>query len=252
MSYQQRKFEIIDLLEAKGGGCSMEALCKKMFVSRSTLRRDLIQMETEGIVCRYHGGISLVANSSTESSVMMRKMENPDKKSIIARHAKNYILDNMVIFMDSSSTVSYLCPFLRTYKNLTVITNGINIASLLSNASGVKVYICPGQLKNKSLSIIGEHSSNFIENFHADAFFLSCKAINATGIYEGDDTQALTKRSMIKNSDKKILLCDSTKEFTNGFFKLSGFKNINYIISNKNFSNNIMNSIHNCGTHFIC
>lgn len=138
MSYQQRKFEIIDLLDTKGGGCSIDFLCKKMFASRSTLRRDLIQMEEEGIIRRHHGGVALIAASATENPVMMRKLENPDKKSMIAKHCRNYIHDNMVIFLDSSSTVSYLCPFLKACKNLTVITNGLNVATMLSNAPGVR------------------------------------------------------------------------------------------------------------------
>lgn len=251
MSYQQRKFEIIDLLDSKGGGCSMDLLCKRLYASRSTLRRDLIQMEEEGIIRRHHGGVALIAESATENPVMMRKMENPDKKSAIAKQCRNYIHDNMVIFLDSSSTVSYLCPFLKACKNLTVITNGLNVATLLSNAPGVRVYVCPGQLKNKSLSIIGEYSTNFLDNFRADTFFFSCKAINKLGIFEGDDFQALTKRGMLKNADKKILLCDSTKEHADGYFKLTPFQNLDFLISDAPFSEDVMNAINASGASFI-
>ena len=73
MSYQQRKFEIIDLLDSRGGGCSMDLLCKRLYASRSTLRRDLIQMEEEGIIRRHHGGVALIAESATENPVMILK-----------------------------------------------------------------------------------------------------------------------------------------------------------------------------------
>lgn len=251
MSYYQRKYEIIDLLNAKEGGCSIDLLCKKLYASRSTLRRDLIQMEDEGIIRRHHGGVALVADSATENPVMMRKMENPDKKSLIAKQCRPYIHDNMVIFLDSSSTVSYLCPILKTYQNLTIITNGLNVATLLSNAPGVRVYVCPGLLKSKSLSIIGEYSSNFLDNFRADTFFFSCKAINKLGIFEGDDFQALTKRCMLKNADKKILLCDSTKEFSDGYFKLTSFRDIDLLISDSPFTEDVMDAIGESGTTFI-
>lgn len=251
MSYYQRKFEIIDLLNSKEGGCSIDLLCKKLYASRSTLRRDLIQMEEEGIIRRHHGGVSLIADSATENPVMLRKLENPDKKSVIARYCRNYIHDNMVIFLDSSSTVSYLCPILKTCKNLTVITNGLNVATMLSNAPGVRVYVCPGLLKNKSLSIIGEYSSHFLDNFRADTFFFSCKGVNKQGIFEGDDFQALTKRCMLKNADKKILLCDSTKEFSEGYFKLTSFRDIDLLISDSPFTNDVMDVIREAGTSLI-
>lgn len=251
MSCQQRKFDIIDLLNSRGGCCSIDLLCKKLYASRSTLRRDLIQLEEEGIIKRHHGGITLAADSATENPVTIRKMANQDKKSLIAKQCKNYLHDNMVIFLDSSSTVSYLCPLLKTCQNLTIITNGLNVASMLSNAPNIRVYVCPGMLKNKSLSIIGEYSSEFLDNFRADTFFFSCKAVNKSGIFEGDDFQALTKRSMLKNADKKILLCDSTKEFSHGYFKLASFQNVDMIIADAPFTGDVMNVIDESETTFI-
>ncbi len=240
MKYIERKLEIINLLNRGGGVCNINTLSKKLFVSRSTLRRDLIALEEEGIITRHHGGISLKPNSISESPVTMRKMENQNKKVIIARLAKDFLQDNTVIFLDSSSTVGYLAPILRGFKNITIITNGLNIASGLNTASGIKCYVCPGILKNKSLSIIGEYTTDFLNNFRANISFLSCKALMKDGIYEGDDLQALTKRRMMKNSDKIILLCDNTKEYASGYFKLADYSSIDMIISNEPFSPEMM------------
>ncbi|WP_312504279.1 DeoR/GlpR family DNA-binding transcription regulator [Lacrimispora sp.] len=251
MNYMQRKLQIIDYLNSYEGACSIEKLSKKIYVSRSTLRRDLIALEEEGIINRHHGCVSLVIDSASENSVTMRKMENQTKKAAIARVARNYLHDNMVIFLDSSSTVSYLCPTLKTLRNITVITNGLNIASQLHAAPNLKCYLCPGLLKNKSLSIVGEYSADFLSNFRAEYVFFSCKAINSNGIFEGDDSQALIKRCMIKNADKKILLCDNTKESSNGYFKLASFSAIDILISNTAFSDPIMKAIETNNCKFI-
>lgn len=208
-------------------------------------------MAEEGIINKYHGGISLVTSSASEDSITLRRMENKDKKSIIARIAKSYLHDNMVLFLDSSSTVSYMGSVLRHFKNLTVVTNGINVASQLNTAPDIKCYLCPGILKHKSLSIVGEYSANFISNFRAETAFLSCKAINANGIFEGDDAQALSKRNMIKNADRIILMCDNTKEYSTGYFKLADFSNIDLIISNSNFSPELTNIIRTAGCNIV-
>lgn len=243
MTYLERKKQILSLLATYDGISNISHMCKKLYVSRSTLRRNLITLEEEGLIRRYHGGVALISPSSSESSINLRLMENTDKKIIIAKHAKTFLHDNMVIFLDSSSTVSLFIPHLKSYSNLTVITNGINIAGQLYNYSNVKCYICPGILKNNSLSIIGEHASAFINNFRADISFISSKAISKQGIFEGDDSQALCKSEMIKNSYKSVLLLDNSKEFKEGYFKLADFSDFDVIVSNDKFSTDIMAEI---------
>lgn len=251
MNYIERKAQILDILQEYNGVCNIDILCKKLYASRSTIRRDLIALSEEGIINKYHGGISLVASSASENSITLRRMENKEKKSIIAKISKSYLHDNMVLFLDSSSTVSYISSVLRNFKNITVITNGINVASHLNTAPSIKCYLCPGVLKHKSLSIVGEYSANFLSNFRAEIAFLSCKAINSNGIFEGDDAQALSKRNMIKNADKIILMCDNTKEFTTGYFKLDDFSNIDIIISNSSFSPELTEIIKKAGCQIV-
>lgn len=252
MNYIERKEQILTYLNMHNGISKIEPLCKNLFSSRSTIRRDLILLEEEGMVTRHHGSVSLVRGSASETSVMMRKMENLEKKSCIAKIAQKYLKDNMVLFLDSSSTVSYLVPKIKTFKEMTIITNGINIVTQLNNSPDAKCYLCPGLLKRQSLSIIGEHSVSFLNNFNAQIAFLSCKAVNSRGIFEGDDGQAMIKKTMMKNAAVKILLCDNSKEFASGYFKLANFKDFDYIVSNAPFTPELMNAITASGCTFIC
>ena len=245
MSYLVRKKQILNILKELDGRCSIDLLCNRIFCSKSTIRRDLLNLEEEGIITRHHGGVILIKHSASEYSENLRKLENQEKKYIIAKLAKKYITDNMVLFFDSSSTVTYLIPIIKEFSNMTVITNGINVAEKLTTKPDLKCYICPGMLKSKCLSIIGEYTSEFLKNFQAQIAFISCKAINKNGIFEGDDVQALNKKMMIKNADKVILLCDNTKEFSNGYFKLANFYEIDMIITNAPFSDELLNTIKN-------
>lgn len=246
MAYPQRKQLIQKLLQEKGT-CSIHYLTKHLYVSPSTLRRDLIEMEEEGVLTRHHGGVAMKENSSTENTAGRRRTINLDKKASIARLAITHVKDGMVLFLDSSSTISYLCPLLRQFKDITVVTNGLQIAQLLSSASEVKCYLCPGLLKQRSMSIVGEYSLDFLNNFHADAMFFSCKSITPHGVFEGDDAQAMTKRNMLQCADKKILLCDTTKEYTSGYFKLVEFRTLNYVISDASFSPELSSVINDAG-----
>lgn len=247
MSYQDRKKEILSLLYNKNGIIKPEKLKEKLFISTSTLRRDLITLENEGLITRHHGSITLKKPSSSEASASIRKMENQDKKIIISKIAEKFVKDNMVLFLDSSSTVSQLVPLIRNRKNLTIITNGVNVASQLYLSTDVNCYICPGLVKPKSYSIIGEYAADFLKNFKADIAFFSSKALKLDGIYEGDDSQAFCKRVMLNNAAKIIMLCDNTKEDGHAFVKLADYSQLDLIISNTEFSSEFTESITKTG-----
>ena len=242
MSYLQRKRQILNILNEKDA-CSVHYLSKHLYVSPSTLRRDLISMEDEGIIDRHHGGIALSGGSSSEDPASRRRMVNQEKKAKIARSAIGYVKEGMVLFLDSSSTVSHLCPLLKRFQNLTVVTNGILVAQTLSTATDVKCYLCPGLLKPRSNSIIGEYSADFLQNFHADILFFSCKAISSQGLFEGDDQQAMMKRNMFSCAAERILLCDNTKEDARGYFRLTGFDTLSRVITNDGFSASLSDTI---------
>jgi len=236
MDIHERKREIVEHLNQHNGIASMNYLCKRLYASRSTIRRDLLSLEEDGILKRSHGYVSLIVKSAKESPIGMRQIENQDKKQSIAKKTDSLIKDGMVIFLDSSSTVCQLAPILKTKHNITIITNGINIANELSHAQNLTCFLCPGVLKHQSLSIVGEFTSEFIKNFHAELAILSCKAIRENGVFEGDDSQGLVKKSMMENADKTILLCDTTKENAVGFFKTSDFEKLSCLISDAPFS----------------
>lgn len=115
MKYIERKKQILAYLSSGNGVGDITNMCKKLYVSRSTLRRDLITLEEEGIIKRYHGGITMVSPSSSENSINIRKMENTDKKMTLAKRARTLLQDNMVIFLDSSSTVSRVFDTSKLY-----------------------------------------------------------------------------------------------------------------------------------------
>ena len=84
MNYFERKEQIIELIKNKGGTCNTTYISKKLFSSKSTIRRDLILLEEEGIIQRQHGSIKLLIYSASEVSATMRRMVNKEKKLIIS------------------------------------------------------------------------------------------------------------------------------------------------------------------------
>lgn len=208
-------------------------LCQRLFCSQSTLRRDLIKLEKAGLVIRTYGGATIVTPTNHEFSYFFRETERPHEKAYICDLARNFITHGQGIFLDSSSTVNKLCPYLDHYTNLIVVTNCLKNALNLSRAEQTQVFIAGGHLKKNSTSIIGEMAGAFLEHFKVDIAFISCRGIDLNGIYEADLDQALFKQHMIENAKKTILLCDNSKFNSEHFFKLTTFDKIDALITNK-------------------
>lgn len=231
--FQAERYEIIlDLIKSKKS-VSIETLCKKSFCSVATIRRDLIALEKAGLITRRRGGATLLTGANSEYAYGYRDSEHNPQKAYICSIAKDYLCDGISLFLDSSSTVFPICEMLRQYKNVSVVTNGIAMAFSLAQTSTVDTYIAGGHLKKGSLSIVGEFSNSFIQNFKADVALLSCRGIDEDGVYEASQEQALVKQQMLQNAKKTILLCDSSKFGHSYFYKLGGFSKIEAIITDK-------------------
>ncbi|HEX2925802.1 MAG TPA: DeoR/GlpR family DNA-binding transcription regulator [Ruminiclostridium sp.] len=246
MYSKERTDKIIDILKTKKH-VSTAYLCQQLFASPSTIRRDILELEKSGVIKRSHGGVTLLPSSNIEYSYIFREMENQKEKNYICNLALDFISNGYAIFLDSSSTVGSICPMLQKYTNLTVVTNGVKTGLELAQMDSITTFIAGGQLKSGSTSVVGELSGNFIDKFHADLAVISCRGLNEEGAYEANQMQALVKQHMIENSKATILLADSSKFGQTHFYKLSSYKGLTAVITDKQPSSRILNSILNDG-----
>lgn len=226
-------------------------LCEELYCSPATIRRDLIEMEKQGLIERRHGEVSLVPRSKVEFSYLYRETKNLNEKKYISKLASDFISNGQTIFLDASSTVINLCPLLEDYKNLTVLTNGIKTSMELSLLTSIDAFLTGGEIKQGSSAIVGEFSKEFLNNFKADICFISCRSLNRNGIFEVNHHQPLVKRHMMKNSDMTVLLCDSSKFEQDGFFKLADFTQIHTIITNEKPPEDIIQIVNSAGSEII-
>lgn len=228
----ERMSKIIEILKEREF-ISIQELADELYISISTVRRDLMNLENAGIVNRLRGGASLVKEKNKIQPSNIRSKINIDEKRIIADLAVDFIKEDMSIFMDASSTVQCMCQKLDRFNRLIIITNSALIPYTLKDNKNINIYCSGGFLNPNSLYFIGSASSRFISEFSTDVYFLSCKSIDFDNIYDADYEQIQLKKIMIKNSKKTILLVDSSKFDESSFIKLSSLGDIDHIITDK-------------------
>ena len=229
----ERKNEILEIVNSRKS-VTVEELSRELFVSGATIRRDLKVMEGQGLIRRSHGGAVPFKSSADESAFEVRARENVAEKRIIASLASRFIKNGISVFMDSSTTTGFIVPYLNNSNYVSVTTTGLRNAILLSQTSNVKIYIAGGICANHSNSITGTDTMDYISRIHADLAFLSCSGVSASaGFTDADIEQAKLKQQMRKNSDKVIMMCDSTKFGKTFMCKDFDFDEVDYLVTEK-------------------
>lgn len=243
----ERQKKIMEILKQKKV-VSIDSLCTILFCSSSTIRRDLAKLEKIRFLKCEKGKVSLIESSSREKNYQLRNCENIKAKQDIATLTPDFLRNGMSLFLDSSSTSLQVCQVLEGFKELTVITNGIETAHELIKNPEVDLFVIGGYVRPGSSSIVGEPAIEFGSQFNLDLCILSCSGLDSKGFYEASLQQASIKKHMLINSKTKILLADHTK-FNNAYkFKLCSYTDIDYLLTDISPSHTILDAakLHNC------
>ena len=230
---KERKKEILKLLLAKKK-ISVNELSKLLFTSESSIRRDLMQLESQQLIKRIHGGAVIEENSISTLKIpfVLRELEHSDEKIEIAKKAIEYVNDYDVIFLDASSSAFNLVPFLAVKNHLTVITSGTKTLSKLGEY-GIKAISTGGEFLSSCHSLVGEAAFKTIETFNANALFFSCRGLSYDGyVTDISDSENCVRKRMIEHSKNSYLLCTSNKIGKKYFHNHCTVKDITKIISN--------------------
>ena len=229
MYHLERQAQILEILEQRKS-ISVTKLAELLYVSQPTVRRDLASLAQQGKVQRTHGGVVLRKASDTEIPLMFREDQNNTAKKAIALKAEKLIRDGDVIFMDASSTASYLIPHLKKFRDLIVITNSPKTSIRLGEQQ-IKNYCTGGQLLMHSIAYVGSETEKFIAGINADVFFFSSRGYTEDGlITDSSEQEVAVKKAMLQNADRSYYLCDSSKRGQKYAFNICTTKDISAIL----------------------
>ena len=231
MLQEERLERILDVLKKKKH-MTNAALCQHLFCSISTLRRDLIRLENNGLIKRWHGGATLSTTANSEISYLFRSHDQTNEKNYIANLAKSLISNHQSLFLDSSSTVAKFCEQIMEMP-LVVVTNGIQNIITLNQSPTIQLFTLGGEVKPNALSVVGAMAGENLIHYHADIAILSCRGLSLNGIFEADSNQALLKQKMIAQAKTSILLCDHHKFDSEYFIKSINYTDIDFLITDK-------------------
>lgn len=232
MRQTQRHDAIIELVRRQGY-VSTEELVEHFAVSPQTIRRDLNDLAEQNKIHRHHGGAAL-PSSSVNTAYHDRKMMWSDEKARIARKVASQIPDGATLFIDIGTTPEAVAYALLQHKDLRVVTNNLNVATLLMGKEDCRLILAGGEVRTRDGGIMGEATLDFISQFRLDFGILGISGIDMNGsLLEFDYHEVRTKRAIIENSRGVMLVTDHSKFGRNAMVNLGNMDLIDYLFTDQ-------------------
>lgn len=232
MIKHKRKQEIVNYL-VKHGSASVAKLASMCSVSPMTIRRDLDELSTEGIVERTHGG-AIYVTSHSEVPFEVKASRGSIVKNCLAEFAvKKFVSDKMVVALEGGTTIGCISKHLRPFKGLTILSNGLNSIANLKGLDSSSSVICTGGIVRwVNYTVVGPLATTFFSTFNADVGFFS--AIGFTlkdGFTDADVLESQARRAMAEACSKVVLVIQSSKFGTRSALKTFDIEDVDALVT---------------------
>lgn len=247
----ERRRRILEIIQ-ESGSRSVTELCDVFDVSEMTIRRDLRDLDREGLLRRVHGGAVSNLGRSYEPPYTVRSTRNDEKKRAIGRRAAELVLDGDSIALDIGTTTLEVAHALQGKRNLTIITASLPIAneivSNLSLTSDVRLILTGGIVRSGELSMIGHIAARTYADFHVDKAFIGVGGMSlADGVTEYNLEDALVKKPLLENSQQRIIVADSSKIGRTTFTSVAPLALVNTLITDSDIRREALKSLQDLG-----
>lgn len=251
MLAQERRMKILELFREEGSA-RVSYLSEAFGVSEPTIRQDLEYLEDEGYITREHGGAYLRSITTQVRTLSLEHRENMDKKALIAQAASQLINDGDRIILDSGSTVTEIAKLLQGKRDLTVVTNALNIALIIGSVYGFDLFVTGGEFKAPTLSLTGSKAQASLQGVYVDKLFLATGGISPSFelTYPGLSDLPV-KRAMIEAATEVYLVADSTKLGKRSFASLGPISDVDFFITDAGINDDTRKRIRELGIELV-
>ena len=215
------------------GFITIEHLAREFGVTPQTIRRDINVLSDGGAVQRYHGGAGMV--SSIENvAYTARKVLCLKEKQRIARMVADHIPNYASLFINIGTTTEEIAKALYRHEHLRIITNNLNVASILSGNEKFEVIVAGGLVRRRDGGIIGPLTIDFIQQFRVDYGIIGISGIDMDGtLLDFDYREVRAARAIIDNSRNVFLAADHTKFGRNAMVRLGSVKEVTALFTDQ-------------------
>jgi DeoR family transcriptional regulator of aga operon len=243
----ERRQEILSIVQREGRALVTE-LAQRFSTSTITIRKDLEFLQSRGLIQRTHGGaLPVRSNNLTDPSLQDKEKQHHREKLRIAGAAVRMVKEGQCVILDSGSTTTAIARALRDFRELTVITNAVNIAAELAGTS-LDVILTGGTLRKNSFSLVGPQAEDTLREINADILFLGVDGFDTkVGLTTPNVLEARVNRAMANAARKVVAVCDSSKFGRRSLAVIVQPDRIHEVITDKNLPRGTVQELREAG-----
>lgn len=227
---EERREQILEMILLQKR-MTISELAQAFKLGEVTIRRDLSELESRGLIRRTHGGAIPAENMAEEVSLKIRENQHAAEKHRIADLIYSLVRNGESLMMDGGSTTLCIATKLKNKSNLTVVTNSPLLANEFVGYNNNKAILVGGDMQEKTLVTVGPIAEQALRQFRVDRVIIGMSAMMPDeGFFTISHFEAEIKRSMLKLGKEVIIAMDSSKIGKVGFSFVTGFENVDKLV----------------------
>jgi DeoR/GlpR family transcriptional regulator of sugar metabolism len=226
----RQRHELIIRTLRREGPAAVPALAERLGVSQATVRRDLVQLNREGLLTRVYGG-AMSATDNDEPFAEVATVRVREKDDIAARCAE-LIKDGDTILLDIGTTAHRLAHALHG-RTVTIITSNLAVYEELVDDPHIQLLLLGGVVRRRYRSLVGYLTEDALRQVRADRLFLGTSGVRPDGqVMDTAVVEVPIKRAMIAASNQVVLLADASKFPGTGVARVCGPQELHLVVTN--------------------
>ena len=247
MMAEERRIQILHTIRTEGRA-KVNDLVRRFKTSAVTIRSDLNELDSRGLIQRSHGGAVIQNTIFRESPLEERSSSQSLEKQRIGALAATMIHEGETVILDSGTTTLEIARNLRDARNIQVLTNGLNIAAELLHARSVQTIIMGGTLRTDSASVVGRSTEDMLEQFSADKLFLCGAGCDPDfGVSGTNLDETMANRAMLRAAREIIVVADASKFSRRSMSLIATFAEVDLVISASSMPPELQDRIRSLG-----
>ncbi|MET8555527.1 DeoR/GlpR family DNA-binding transcription regulator [Streptomyces sp. NPDC004959] len=234
------------------GVLSVQQITQLFGVSHMTVRRDIAELERQGLVFSVPGGVRIASPVQTEPSYQTKTaVEQPQKQAMAARAAE-LVRDGMTVYLDAGTTLSAMVPLLARRESLTVVTNDFTTAGLLMASPHLDVIHVGGRVEPANRSSVGRLAARTLRQLALDLAFISTSSWDRLrGVTTPSELKVEVKEAAMECAGSSVLVAGSSKYGTFGKYRVAPLTSFDVVITDEDLAEAAAEGIRAGGTELL-
>lgn len=227
-----RQSEILAIARSEGR-VVVEGLAERFGVTLQTIRRDLTELAEAGHLDRVHGG-AVIRTGVSNIGYEERRSLHDAAKAAIGRACAQALPDNCSMILNLGTTTEAVARELLNHRQITVVTNNMNVANILVANPSCEIMVAGGALRRSDGGLVGDLTSEFMAQFKVDYGVIGISAIDPDGdLLDYDLAEVRVSRAIIRQSRKVYLVADGSKLARSAPVRLAGLSEVDAIFTDR-------------------